>query len=85
MEKNNIKVMRLLMLIALPIFFLTTNCAEVQLNTIPSPSADAKLRIFIQPTSGTGPRRGWRTSHKKFEKKCINQYDKSLQRRECMR
>ncbi len=69
MEKNNIKVMRLLMLIALPIFFLTTNCAEVQLNTIPSPSADAKLRIFIQPTSGTGPRRGWRTSHKKFEKK----------------
>ena len=69
MEKNNIKVMRLLMLIALPIFFLTTNCAEVQLNTIPSPSADAKLRIFIQPTSDTGPRRGWRTSHKKFEKK----------------
>ncbi len=69
MEKNNIKVMRLLMLIALPIFFLITNCAEVQLSTIPPPSPDAKLRVFVQPTSGTGPHGGWRTSHKKFEKK----------------
>ena len=69
MVKKNIKVMKLAMLIALPIFFLTTNCAEVQLSTIPPPSPDAKLRIFVQPTSGTGPRDGWRTPYKKFEKK----------------
>ncbi|MEA3438630.1 MAG: CsgG/HfaB family protein [Thermodesulfobacteriota bacterium] len=66
---KNLKVMKLLMLIALPIFFLTTNCTEVQLSTIPPPSPDAKLRIFVQPTSGIKQRQGWRTPHKEFEKK----------------
>lgn len=69
MEKRNIKVMRLLMLIALPTFFLIANCAEVQLSTIPPPSQGAKLKIFVQPTSGVKQRRGWRTPHKEFEKK----------------
>ena len=69
MKKRNIKAIQFLMLIALPSFFLITNCAEVQLSTIPPPSPDAKLRVFVQPTSGTGPHGGWRTSHKKFEKK----------------
>jgi len=68
-EKRNIKIIRLLVLIALPIFFLITNCAEVQLSTIPPPSPDAKLRIFVQPTSGIKQRHGWRTPHKEFEKK----------------
>ncbi len=67
--KRNIKVMKLAILIALPTFFLTTNCAEVQLSTIPPPSPDAKLRIFVQPTSGIKQRHGWRTPHKEFEKK----------------
>ena len=69
MLKINLKIIKLLMLIALPTFFLITSCAEVQLNTIPPPSPDAKLRVFIQPTSGTEPHSGWRTPHKKFEKK----------------
>jgi len=69
MVKRNLKVMKLLLLIALPIFFLITSCAEVRLNTIPPPSPDAKLRVFVQPTSATEPRHGWRTPHKKFEKK----------------
>ena len=69
MVKRNLKAMKLLMLIALPTFFLITSCAEVQLSTVPPPSPDAKLRVFIQPTSGTGPRHGWGTPHKKFEKK----------------
>ena len=69
MENRNNKVLKLFMLIALPIFFLITNCAEVQLSTIPPPSPDAKLRVFVQPTSGVKPRGGWRISHKEFEKK----------------
>ncbi len=69
MLKINLKIIKLLMLIALPTFFLITSCAEVQLNTIPPPSPDAKLRVFIQPTSGSEPHSGWRTPHKKFEKK----------------
>jgi len=69
MVKRNIKVMKLAILIALPTFFLITSCAEVQLNTIPPPSPDAKLRVFVQSTSGAKPRGGWRTSHKKFENK----------------
>ena len=69
MVKRNLKVMKFLMLITLPIFFLITNCAEVQLSTIPPPSPNAKLRIFVQPTSGIKQRQGWRTPHKEFEKK----------------
>jgi len=78
MKKWNMKVMKLLILIALPTFFLITTCAEVQLSTIPPPSPDAKLRIFIQPTSGTAPKRGWRTPHKKFEKKMYKAIRKIL-------
>ncbi len=78
MERWNIKVKNLLILIALPAFFLVTHCAEVQLSTIPPPSPDAKLRIFIQPTSGTAPMRGWRVSHKKFEKKMYKALRKTL-------
>ncbi len=77
MGKRNMYVTRLLMLIALPAFLITTNCAEVQLKTIPPPAVNAKLRIFIQPTSGSQPKRGWRKSHQKFEKKMykeIKQY-----------
>ena len=78
MEKKNIKIIKLLMLITLPMFFLITNCAEVQLNTIPPPSPDAKLRIFVQPTSSTAPKRGWRTPHNKFEKKMYKAIRKIL-------
>jgi len=78
MEKRNIKVMRFLIPIALLIFFLITNCAEVQLNTIPPPSAGAKLRIFIQPTSGIGPKHGWKTPHKKYENKMYKGVEKIL-------
>ena len=78
MEKWNMKVMKLLILIALPTFFLITSCAEVQLSTIPPPSPDAKLRIFVQPTSGVRPRGGWRTSHKKFENKMYKAVRKNL-------
>ncbi len=69
MERWNTKVKNLLILIALPTFFLIAHCAEVQLSTIPPPSPEARLRIFIQPTSSSAPKRGWRTPHKKFEKK----------------
>ena len=70
MERWDIKVKNLLILIALPTFFLIAHCAEVQLSTIPPPSPDAKLRIFVQPTSGIRQRHGgWRTPHKEFEKK----------------
>ena len=69
MEKRDMKVIRLLMLIVLPAFFLITNCAEVQLSTIPPPAADAKLRIFIHSTSDSVPRHGWGTPYKKYEKK----------------
>jgi len=78
MEKWNMKVMKLLILIALPTFFLITSCAEVQLSTIPPPSPHAKLRIFVQPTSGVRPRGGWRTSHKKFENKMYKAVRKNL-------
>ena len=78
MEKGNIKIMKLFMLIALPVFCLITSCAEVQLRTIPTPSANAKLRIFIQPTSGSKPRHGWRTSHKVFENKMYKGVKKIL-------
>ncbi|MCP4368745.1 MAG: hypothetical protein GY797_11635 [Deltaproteobacteria bacterium] len=69
MEKRNMKVVRLLILIALLTFLLSTNCAEVQLKTIPPPAANAKLRIFIQPTSDSVPRRGWGTPYKQYENK----------------
>lgn len=78
MEKGNIKVIRFLIPIALPVFFLITSCAEVQLSTIPPPSADAKLRIFIQPTSSSEPLRGWRTPHGKFEQKMYKGVGKML-------
>jgi len=78
MEKRNMNVMRLLMLIALPAFFLITNCAEVQLSTIPLPAADAKLRIFVQPTSDSIPRRGWGTPYKQYEKKMYNAIKEQL-------
>ena len=69
MVMRNLRFMKLLMLIALQIFFLLTSCAEIQLSTIPPPSPNAKLRIFIQPTSGSEPQHGWRTPHKEFENK----------------
>lgn len=78
MVRRNLKVMKLLSLIALPIFFLITSCAEVQLSTIPPPSPDAKLRVFVQPTSSTEPRHGWRTPHKKFEKKIYKEVQQIL-------
>ncbi len=78
MEKRNIKVMRFLILITLLIFFLITNCAEVQLSTIPPPPAGAKLRIFIQPTTGIGPRHGWGAPHKKYENKMYKGVGKIL-------
>lgn len=85
MEKRNIKVIRLLMLIALPTIFLITNCAEIQLSTITPPSADAKLRIFIQPTSSIKKNMDGGRHTRSTKKKCIKQYGKSLQIRECMR
>jgi len=78
MVKKNLKVMKFLMLIALPTFFLIANCAEVQLKTIPHPSADSKLRIFIQPTSSIKKKHGWRTPHKKYEKKMYKAVRKVL-------
>ncbi|NNK84281.1 MAG: hypothetical protein HKO91_01860, partial [Desulfobacterales bacterium] len=69
MVKSNLKLINIAIFIALPAFFLINSCAEVQLNTIPPPKADAKLRVFIQPTTGIGPRHGWGTPHKKYEKK----------------
>ena len=78
MENRDIKIIKLLILIALPIFFLITSCAEVQLNTIPPPSPNAKLRVFVQPTSGVRPRSGWRTPHKKYEYKMYKEVRKNL-------
>ena len=78
MERWNIKVKNLLILIALPTFFLIAHCAEVQLNTIPPPPPDARLRVFIQPTSGVRPRSGWRTSHKEYENKMYKEVEKIL-------
>ena len=69
MVKSNLMIMKIAIFMALPAFFLITSCAEVQLNTIPPPKADAKLRVFIQPATGIGPRHGWGTPHKKYEKK----------------
>ncbi|MDY6791353.1 MAG: CsgG/HfaB family protein [Thermodesulfobacteriota bacterium] len=78
MKRWNTKVKKLWILLALPTFFLVTHCAEVQLNTIPPPPPGAKLRIFIQPTSSTAPKRGWRTPYKKFEKKMYQALRKTL-------
>ncbi len=78
MVKSNLKVTKMAIFIALPVFFLIANCAEVQLSTIPPPSATAKLRIFIQPTTGIGPRHGWGTPHKKYENKMYKGVGKIL-------
>jgi hypothetical protein len=78
MVKSNLKVINIAIFIALSAFFLIISCAEVQINTIPPPSAGAKLRIFIQPSTGMGPRHGWGTPHKKFEEKMYNGLQKML-------
>ena len=78
MKRWNTKVKKLLILVALPTFFLVTHCAEVQLNTIPPPPPGAKLRIFIQPASSSAPMRGWRVSHNKFENKMYKALRKTL-------
>lgn len=68
MGRRNFGAMKSFMILALPLFFLVTSCAEVQLKAIPAPSPDAKLRIFVQPTSDPGPRKGWGIPHGEFEK-----------------
>jgi curli production assembly/transport component CsgG len=78
MERWNIKVKNLLILIALPAFFLITSCAEVQLSTIPPPSPNAKLRIFIQPTSDSQPRKGWGRPYKEYEKRMYKEISQQL-------
>jgi hypothetical protein len=78
MLNRNLRFMKLAMLFALPIFFLITNCSEVKLNTIPPPALEAKLRIFIQPTSDSQPRKGWGTPYKKYEKKMYKEISQQL-------
>ena len=81
MVKSNLKVMKIAIFIALPAFFLITSCAEVQLSTIPPPSPNAKLRVFVQPTSGVRPRSGWRTPHKEYENKMYKEVRKNLSKK----
>ena len=76
MGKWNFGAMKSFMMLALPLLLLMTNCAEVQLKAIPAPLPGAKLRVFVQPTSGPEPRYGWRTPHEEFKK---NMY-RSMQR-----
>jgi len=68
MGRRNFGAMKSFMILALPLLFLVTSCAEVQLKAIPAPSPGAKLRVFVQPTSGPGPRQGWGIPHEEFEK-----------------
>lgn len=73
MGRRNFGAMKSFMILALPLLFLVTSCAEVQLKAIPAPSPGGKLRVFVQPTSGPGPRRGWGIPHEEFEKNMLLQ------------
>ena len=53
-----------MVVVLLPIFMAA--CAEVRLNTLPTPPPTAKLRIFIQPISS--PEVQWGTPHQEFAK-----------------
>ncbi|MBN1380641.1 MAG: hypothetical protein JXA41_03080 [Deltaproteobacteria bacterium] len=41
-------------------------CASQRLNTMSTPPASHKLRVFVQPVSGDLPRGSWPVSHKEF-------------------
>jgi len=81
MLKRNLRFIKFAILIPLPIFFMITNCAKVQLNTISPPPSDAKLRIFIQPTSDSQPFKGWGTPYKKYKEKMYNEISQQLEKK----
>ena len=56
-----------LILAALFSLFISANCAEIKLGTIPTPPPGAKLRIFVKAVSGEIKRGGWKITHDDFE------------------
>ena len=56
-----------LMIVSLVLFFMVVGCAEVKLGTLPTPSSNARLRVFVKAITGETKGR-WRTPHEDFEK-----------------
>ena len=55
-------------------------CAEIRLNTLPSPPPTAKLRVFVLPiTSTSHPAGGWPVSEKTFFNKQYQSVSRMLQ------
>lgn len=65
-----------MVVVLLPIFMAA--CAEVRLNTLPTPPPTAKLRVFIQPISS--PEGQWKSSHQEFAKSQMRFTQRLLER-----
>jgi hypothetical protein len=44
-------------------------CADLRLQTMPAPPASNKLRVFVQPISGSFPKGGWPLPHDVFSER----------------
>ena len=65
-------------LIVFILFLFAAGCAEVRLQTIPTPQPTGKLRIFVQPFSGPLPRGEWKVPHDEFAKRQFQLIQKIL-------
>ncbi|MDI6755147.1 MAG: hypothetical protein QME78_12235 [Thermodesulfobacteriota bacterium] len=54
-------------------------CAEMRLNTLPTPPPTAKMRVFIQPISSPGVQ--WRIPHQEYAKSLIGLAQRFLERK----
>ncbi len=68
-----------MVVVLLPIFMVA--CAEMRLNTLPTPPPTAKLRVFIQPISSlAGQMKTFHPSHQEFAKRQFRFMQRFLER-----